>query len=512
MEISLALIIDELGFDVTNYNVKKHNPLFSSVELLSLREINYQKNTLLVCYLTEAIEAASIYDFAKDVYFLCLNNVSNLSKLPSNVIVVNAQIDIREFYNAVSRIFSKMNNWMMAMAHSVSKRNGLKDLLDLSEPIFGNFITIQDSTFKLLCYTENVSPPGMVMSRLIKYGYHPPETMELFRKHRRLEQFNLITEVIVSRDNITSENDIVKKTIHLGSSILIMIVMDCCGRPANSATVEMFEILINYIKNYADIDIAQTGGIDGVKALAIDLLEGNAGGIEEARTRSTYCGHPFDNGHRLYVFSFVDDANTPTAHLINLLSEVFPDCVIFGWKHHVLFIEYVQANVHETCKNAKSTLGRIDFTCGISNDFGSLWDLPKALNQATIAMDMSLRVAQGQSRKAQTKFNLFSDYLIYYIVSASESACAGVLDDSFVSKCLATLRDYDEKHRTETAKILRIYLENERSATATASIMHMHRNTVLYHMDKVNSLLGLSLDDPDIRLQLLLAYKLDDLT
>jgi len=40
--------------------------------------------------------------------------------------------------------------------------------------------------------------------------------------------------------------------------------------------------------------------------------------------------------------------------------------------------------------------------------------------------------------------------------------------------------------------------------------MHMHRNTVLYHMERISDLLDISLDDPDVRLQLILAFKADD--
>ena len=83
-------------------------------------------------------------------------------------------------------------------------------------------------------------------------------------------------------------------------------------------------------------------------------------------------------------------------------------------------------------------------------------------------------------------------------------------DNSFIARSIATLREYDSLHRTETTRILRLFLENERSETAVASVMHMHRNTVLYHMERISDLLGISLDDPDVRLQLLLAFKADD--
>ncbi|MCL2392510.1 MAG: helix-turn-helix domain-containing protein [Oscillospiraceae bacterium] len=508
MEISLALIIDELEFESTTPTPGSANPKFKMVELYAPGVTEISPDILLVCPLSEALAANK----RSGAYFLCPyeKHIEIDEQKMIGITMVHADIGFRELFNRILRVFVKVTQWVMAMEQSVSKRNGLKELLEISAPIFGNFITIQDSTFKLLCYTENIKPPGIVMSRLIKYGYHPPETMELFRKHRRLEQFKMITEVIINRDRVTSDNDIVKKTIHLGGSILIMIVMDCCVKPANNATVELFEILIDYIKNYADLNTAQTGGVGGINALAIDILGKNVGSIEEARTRAAYCSFPFDNRFRLYVFSFEDDDNVPTAHFVHLLSEVFSDSVVFSWGHDILLIEFDIADISETCKSAENTLGRTDFICGISNDFDCLWNLTIAHEQATIAIDISLRLKHSGKGRATEHFRMFSNNLIYYIVTSSYRTAPGVFDNSFIAQSISALREYDDKHRTETAKIMRLFLENERSATATAAAMHMHRNTVLYHMDKISSLLGLSLDDPDTRLQLLLAYKADD--
>jgi len=509
MEVSLALILDELGFATEIRGSEDENPKFETVELFIPGETSFSPEKLLVCQLSEALAA----DGHEGTYFLCVRDKPidfDDDIAMKGITVFRGNISLRDLFNQVLRVFSKITKWIITLEKSVSRRNGLKDLLDISEPIFQNFITIQDSTFKLLCYTENIIPPSIVMSRLIKFGYHPPETMELFRKHRRLEQFKMTTDVVINRDKATSKNDIVKKTIHIGGSILIMIVMDCCGRLANNAIVEMFEILVSYIERYAELDIAQTGGIGGVKALAADILEKNVDDIEEARTRAIYCGFPFDNDFRLYVFAFEDDDNVPTTHIIHLLSEVFTDAIVFSWNQDVMLLESITTDISDTCQSVITTLERSDFTCGISNDFNCLWNLPSAHKQAVIAVDVSSRLSDRAPNNIHDHFCMFSASLTYHVISASYRATPEAFKNSFISRSLSILRDYDNRHRTETAKILRVFLENERSATATAAIMHMHRNTVLYHMDKISNLLGLSLDNPDTRLQLLLAYKAAD--
>ena len=58
---------------------------------------------------------------------------------------------------------------------------------------------------------------------------------------------------------------------------------------------------------------------------------------------------------------------------------------------------------------------------------------------------------------------------------------------------------------------MRSYLENERRATKVAEIMHLHRNTILHHVERGEKLLGVSLEDPITRLELLIAFRAADI-
>ena len=511
MEISLALILDELGYETEKRLPAAVNPKFKAAELFIPGQSQFSSGILLVCALSEAVAA----DNRGEAFFICADDSAPAGfddeNIPESVTVIKGNVGLRELYNRINRVFVKVSEWVMSMERSAAGHGGLQELLDLSEQVFGNFITVQDSTFKLIAYTKNIKPPGTVMSLLVQYGFQPPETMELFRRNRRLEEYKRITDIVVSRDKATSEFDVVKKTFHLGGSMFIIVVMECCEKPADNATIELFGILMEYIKAYADIDIAKTGGIAGVKSLALDILNGNTGGKEEARARSTYCGYPFEGGFRLYVFTFKDEDNIPIAQFINHLAEACRETVAFYRSGHILMIEYKRADTPGTCDNALQALEGADFVCGISADFDTLWELPVAFEQAVIASDIQAKKKAPGNIADTGRFRLFSESLVYHIVNASRSAAPDVFNSSLLTRSIEILKEYDEQHHTETAGILRVFLENERNATTVAAKMHMHRNTVLYHMDKISGVLGVSFDDPDIRLQLMLAFKADDL-
>jgi len=79
--------------------------------------------------------------------------------------------------------------------------------------------------------------------------------------------------------------------------------------------------------------------------------------------------------------------------------------------------------------------------------------------------------------------------------------------NSLAFRAIRLLSDHDEKQGSKLIKLLSAYLYSERNATATCNVMHMHRNTVLYNISKIESLLNINLDDNDVRIKLMLGLK-----
>ena len=46
----------------------------------------------------------------------------------------------------------------------------------------------------------------------------------------------------------------------------------------------------------------------------------------------------------------------------------------------------------------------------------------------------------------------------------------------------------------------------------TAKRMHMHRNSIIYRLQKIQDVLELDLDDPDVRLRLMISFRILEMT
>jgi hypothetical protein len=513
MNLSLKLIMDELGVEADINLPFGQNPWFSFVELYSATSLESYGDKLLVCTLSEALSAPR----RDGLCFICVRDrMVDDTETPEamrGIIVIRRNMDLRELFNRVQRIFVSVNSWVMKMEQSVSANRGQQDLLTLSEPIFRNHIDIQDSTFKLLYYTKGIETTDEITNKLINYGYHPPETVQLFQKLRRLEEYEKNHDLIVSQDYATSTYDVVKRMFHLGGSVSIQVVMVCNGRPVTDGLLELFRVFLDYIKIYVDREIAANGGGNAGKSLALDLIMKNVATQEEARNRAAYSGFPFEGNFRLIVVSFADEENIPLSRLVQSFSEVFHRALVFSQNHKVLILDVERGETDQYKAVIDRALVSTDFNCGISSHFGCLWDIGIAYEQAIIAVDIagrlkrSVPVAEGPHQRFYCEFR---EYWMYHLLSAGIKAAPVVYQNSFLFNSLRILRAYDAAHRTDTLNLLRLYLENERKATVVSSLMHMHRNTVLYHISKIEGLLDVSLDDPEVRLKLQLAFKADD--
>ena len=75
---------------------------------------------------------------------------------------------------------------------------------------------------------------------------------------------------------------------------------------------------------------------------------------------------------------------------------------------------------------------------------------------------------------------------------------------------LGPLIEYDAKHNAGLIKTLEAYFQAHGSPTDAAASLGVHRNTVLYRLHRIEEVLGLSLDDPSVRLNLQLGLRLAD--
>lgn len=95
------------------------------------------------------------------------------------------------------------------------------------------------------------------------------------------------------------------------------------------------------------------------------------------------------------------------------------------------------------------------------------------------------------------------NYILKYIFHEMPKQTSADLCHPALRKLLA----YDQKHQSDFAHTLKVYLSNERSNVETAKALNLHRNSLSYRLAKLQELLEADLDDADTRLHLMLSFQ-----
>ena len=78
----------------------------------------------------------------------------------------------------------------------------------------------------------------------------------------------------------------------------------------------------------------------------------------------------------------------------------------------------------------------------------------------------------------------------------------------FVNPGLMHLRDYDKEHATELVKTLKEYLNRPNQPSLISQTLHIHRNTLLYRMEKIKEITSCSLENGNDLISLALSYRI----
>lgn len=113
-----------------------------------------------------------------------------------------------------------------------------------------------------------------------------------------------------------------------------------------------------------------------------------------------------------------------------------------------------------------------------------------------------------KKRFKDRKVALFDEMGSYVLLRETKDSPAVRM---FLEKYLYPLLKYSEEKNADLFHTLRIYLQNHGNISQTANKLFIHRSTLLYRLEKIESLLGVDLNDPDHRFNLMLAARLYDL-
>ncbi|SFS69272.1 PucR family transcriptional regulator [Paenibacillus sp. 453mf] len=144
---------------------------------------------------------------------------------------------------------------------------------------------------------------------------------------------------------------------------------------------------------------------------------------------------------------------------------------------------------------------KVSLSIGVSNTADELSQLPRAYQEALDALQTGMH--SQQQRYVQ----------FYHVKELSDLLRMLPQEDlqEFIKETFAHLLFLEDKERGELLKTLRCFLDNHCHIADTAKQLYLHRNTVIYRLDKCEQLTGRSLRLPASSLRFRAAFLMEEL-
>ncbi len=179
-------------------------------------------------------------------------------------------------------------------------------------------------------------------------------------------------------------------------------------------------------------------------------------------------------------------------HLNNNNPEALRECEQIIFKR----LERVQARVQQN----KSSNGNLPaYSGGIGHLAKDLSNIPQSFREARQALEIGQRLFGEGNLHSFARLGIYR--LLFHLYGQKELA-------NFYSETLGPLLDANSRGNGALIETLEGFFRCNGNLSETARSMHLHRNSLLYRLGRIEELLGRSLEDPELRLSLQIALKI----
>lgn len=134
---------------------------------------------------------------------------------------------------------------------------------------------------------------------------------------------------------------------------------------------------------------------------------------------------------------------------------------------------------------------------GIGRPVDALSGLRDSYREARQALSMARRLAEPHPL-------YFGELNVYRLLFQLEHTPEL---EAFCREMIGTLIEYDRAQGTDLVETLSAYFTHKGNLSQTAEALFVHRNTLLYRMERIREISGLDLDNPETRLSIQLALR-----
>ena len=494
--LNIYILFDELA--VNNAEVittNDHLPL----TLVGVRMLPGNHNDLTDRYIyivTDHELKSSIPDkqYLNMIYIGEQRDPGFFTKTEWQVILLPNIFDVQYIFESVLNIFEKYLSWNQDILSLIATNKLLQTVLDMGIKYLNNPVAVFDNSMALIAMAGKLPPniESTPWEEITSKGYiegigFSIEKQKLMSQNLQCSEYPFLF--------YPDDHD--KNNVHMAAGLFLdnyqigAICSTNINAPITKGQLALFSILKSHTETLLRKNSHHRALSDGIDHYIDMLLQGFQ--IDEVAVAYYLSRRKWkiDDNFCILFFCQRDKAEFDFLERESLtfrIGKVLADTYVSSYEYGILAVVHNYEKVekgNQFYEKLEHLAGNSNLICGISMELNDYMCINYAFTQAKMAL-------QEKYLQPDKAIYHFSDHYTEHIMSSID------VSNSFKSLChpkILRVFNRDKAQGRELIHTLYTFLTNGRNLSATAKSLHLHRNTLLYRIERYSELLQIDFND-----------------
>lgn len=480
MKINLPIIFDQLNNDF---------------QLLPCNRYDLSIEMVLFYYPQKTLDPKYVYLITGEEYDRDPSRFNNIPLIingigkyipDENAILIFQKMDAHNLYDKVMTIFLDFEEWNQTVLKSIIEKRDIESIARLIGEKLVNPACVLDLSFRMQCIIGEIKKDMEIPKEwedLLTYKESPVDTFDIpsndiyfFARHG--------SEIYEPVGSPYNNHDIFLNIYVHGE--LFMILANCTGSPDFSEGEYSIMLLVrDYFEQYYT-SVFKTEENQNVSQYYLSqLLDGREINQNALAYHLAGKGWKQSNSYQVccLMMSQIDKASKgQLEHALSRIQKIMGFEIAFIYFDSIILISK-ELDVQKMYSCIKKT----KLVCGISFTQCDIMNIKKAYNQALLAIHYG-----REEQKENDTIYFFENYLGSHL---NQIVSLNLAVGDYIPPAIQRLQEYDRKNRTNYMNILKTYLLSGLNFKKASERLYMHRNTLIYRIEKIESIMGVRLDE-----------------
>ena len=416
--------------------------------------------------------------------------------------------------------------------------DNLKQLLEMQEKYHD--ILIQDAGLRTLCdtLTEEINNSVFILDKFRENVLYLDRNLrkENSQFYTYLDQKEFKTKEIVANDYDLkleravyewSEGEVEERQVKLESEeetfgyLVILEENELQEKDFLAIRQAVYALTLKLHQNNLIQNLARKCSNELIE----DLLQGKIQAKDEIVKRGELAGWDLTVPYQMFIIRFASDKARSSERngerslykyeleekIIHSLHRIIRTTlstkyIIFSYNDDILLLihyqeqsDEIKSDIDNIAQQLSNKFSYLEFSIGAGCFIDDCLEISKSYQQGLYTLDFLAATNQEQQ--------------VFFYKELGVLRLLWQLDHEqladFVDEFLAELIDYDQNNNTNWIETLGVYLKTGGSIQQSANLLPIHPNTMRYRINRIQEILGVDLQDFEVRSNLAIAYKIN---